>query len=56
MTYGEYYYLVKYDMKLIDGVWVSRKPSVTIPTKMVKKEATVYYTNKFRKYWKNLEK
>jgi len=55
MTYGEYYYLVKYDMKLIDGVWVSRKPSVTIPTKMTKIDATAYYKAKFKKYWKTLE-
>ena len=24
MTYGEYYYRVKYDMKLVNGNWVSK--------------------------------
>ncbi len=52
MTYGEYYYLIKYDMRLIDGAWVTTKPKVTVPTKMRKNEALVYYTNKLKKYWK----
>lgn len=56
MTYGEYYYLIKYDMKLIDGVWVSKKPSVTIPTRMPKRDASAYYRKKFNRYWETLEK
>jgi len=51
MTYGEYYYLVKYDMRLKNGVWVTSKPKMTIPTKMSKKDALEYYCNKFEKYW-----
>jgi hypothetical protein len=52
MTYGEYYYQVKYDMKLKDGEWVANKPNIKIPTKMSREEAAKYYTLKFRKYWK----
>jgi len=55
MTYGEYYYLVKYDMRLKNGVWVTSKPKMTIPTRMPKKDALVYYTNKFRLYWKSID-
>ena len=51
MTYGEYYYQVKYDMKLIDGSWVSKKPGIKIPSRMSKEEATIYYTCKFREYF-----
>jgi len=51
MTYGEYYYLIKYDMRLKDGVWVTNKPRITIPSKMNREEALDYYTKKFAKYW-----
>ena len=51
MTYGEYYYLVKYNMKLVDGTWVVNTPKMKIPLRMSKEEAAVYYTRKFRKYW-----
>ena len=51
MTYGEYYYLLKNDMKLKDGVWVAEKPKGVIPSKMSKKEAVVYYTKKLNQYW-----
>ena len=51
MTYGEYYYQVKYDMILVDGNWVTNKPKMKIPPKMSKEKAAVYYTRKFRKYW-----
>ena len=53
MTYGEYYYQVKYDMHLKDGVWITNKPKVSIPIKMTKSEAALYYTNKFNKYWES---
>ena len=51
MTYGEYYYQVKYDMKLVDGTWVANTPKIKIPPRMSKEEDAVYYTRKFRKYW-----
>ncbi len=51
MTYGEYYYLIKYDMCLKNGVWVTNKPRVTIPPKMKRDDALIYYTAKFRKYF-----
>ena len=54
MTYGEYYYRVKYDMKLVDGSWVTKPPYSKIPTRMSKQEASIYYTLKFRKYWSSL--
>ncbi len=53
MTYGEYYYLLKYDMKLVNGNWISNPPKIKIPAKMSKEKATIYYTNKLREYWKN---
>jgi len=53
MTYGEYYYLIKYDMKLKDGVWVTNKPRMTVPTKMSREVANTYYNDKFSKYWKS---
>jgi len=53
MTYGEYYYLLKYDMKLKDGVWVTSKPKITIPHKMSRKDADIYYASKFNEYWKS---
>jgi len=51
MTYGEYHYLVKYDMKLVNGEWVVNKPNITIPSKMSKEDANEYYNRKFREYW-----
>ena len=51
MTYGEYYYLIKYDMRLKDGVWVTNKPRITIPSRMCREEALEYYTRKFSDYW-----
>ena len=54
MTYGEYYYLVKYDMKLVDGTWVAKSPNIRIPLKMSREEASIYYTLKFREYWDSL--
>ncbi|MEA2100073.1 MAG: hypothetical protein U9P72_08085 [Campylobacterota bacterium] len=54
MTYGEYYYLIKYDMRLKDGVWVTNKPRITIPSKMSREEALVYYTKKFSDYWERV--
>ncbi|MDX9744774.1 MAG: hypothetical protein RBT59_13210 [Arcobacteraceae bacterium] len=55
MTYGEYFYLVKYDMKLVDGTWVSKSPNMRIPLKMSRVEASMYYTHKFREYWNSLK-
>lgn len=55
MTYGEYYYLVKYDMKLVDGSWITKSPNTKVPAKMSKHAASKYYTKKFRKYWDNLK-
>ena len=52
MTYGEYYYLLKYDMKLVNGIWVAKKPLLKIPEKMSKEEASTYYREKLREYWK----
>mgnify|MGYP006995571294 FL=1 len=54
MTYGEYYYLVKYDMKLVDGSWMAKPPNIRIPNKMPRVEASIYYTLKFREYWNRL--
>ncbi len=54
MTYGEYYYLVKYDMKLVDGTWVSQPINVKIPRRMSRGEATTYYNIKFKKYWNKI--
>ncbi len=51
MTYGEYYYLVKYDMKLVNGDWVVNKPNIAIPNRMSKEDANSYYNRKFREYW-----
>ena len=56
MTYGEYYYLVKSDMKLKDGVWITNRPNITIPLRMSKKEAVIYYNSKFRRYWASIKK
>jgi len=55
MTYGEYYYRVKYDMKLVDGTWISQPLNMKIPIKMSKDEASIYYTCKLREYWKSKE-
>ena len=55
MTYGEYYYLVKYDMKLVDGAWITKPPNMKIPVRMSKDEAAKYYTLKLREYWESLK-
>ena len=55
MTYGEYYYLVKYDMKLVDGTWITKPPNMKIPIQMNKNDAAKYYTLKFREYWESLK-
>ncbi|EDZ63294.1 hypothetical protein SMGD1_2004 [Sulfurimonas gotlandica GD1] len=55
MTYGEYHYQVKYDMKLKDGVWKANKPNIKIPIRMSREEADKYYTLKFREYWKKFD-
>ena len=54
MTYGEYYYLVKYDMKLVDGSWIVKSPNMKIPHKMPREEASIYYTLKFREYLESI--
>lgn len=51
MTYGEYYYLVKYNMKLVGGKWVANAPKIKIPPKMSREDAAVYYTRKLKEYW-----
>ena len=56
MTYGEYYYLVKYDMKLVNGNWIAKPPNMKIPIKISNEEASIYYTRKFRDYWDSLNK
>lgn len=56
MTYGEYHYLVKYDMRLVNGEWVVNKPNVAIPNRMSKEQASAYYTKKFQTYWDSLKK
>ncbi len=56
MTYGEYYYLVKYDMKLLNGNWITKPPNMKIPIKMSKEEASIYYTRKLRDYWNSLNR
>jgi len=50
MTYGEYYYRVKYDMKLVNGNWISKPLNIKIPRKMSKEDAAIYYTQKFKEY------
>ena len=55
MTYGEYYYRVKYDMKLVNGNWVSKPAYMKIPRRMSRKDAAIYYTEKLRKYWDNIK-
>ena len=55
MTYGEYNYLVKYDMKLVDGSWITKPPNMKTPLKMSKEEASKYYTLKFKDYWSSLK-
>ena len=56
MTYGEYHYLIKYDMKLVNGDWVVNKPNIAIPNKMPKEKAEIYYRDKLREYWASLKK
>ena len=51
MTYGEYYYRIKSDMHLKDGIWVTHKPQVTIPPRMPRQEALEYYTKKINEYF-----
>ncbi len=56
MTYGEYHYMVKYDMKLVNGEWVVNKPNIAIPLKMSKEKASIYYKKKFNNYWNSKSK
>jgi len=56
MTYGEYYYLLKYDMRLVNGEWVVNKPNIAIPNRMSKEQANAYYNKKFRDYWASRKK
>ena len=53
MTYGEYHYIIKYDMRLKDGKWVTTKPNSSIPKKMTRAVAFEYYTEKLDSYWKS---
>jgi len=55
MTYGEYYYLIKNEMRLKDGVWVTSKPNIAIPPKMKRKDALKYYQQKFNNYWRQID-
>jgi len=56
MTYGEYYYHIKYAMNLENGKWISKKPTMSVPKQMSKEEAIVYYNDKFQDYWKKVDK
>ncbi len=56
MTYGEYYYHIKYAINLENGKWITNKPTMTIPKQMSKEEAEIYYNAKFREYWKEVKK
>ncbi len=56
MTYGEYHYLIKYDMKLQNGKWVASKPNVTIPKRMSREAASRYYSAQLSSYWKSIKK
>ncbi|MFT5659703.1 MAG: hypothetical protein ACI9TV_000325 [Sulfurimonas sp.] len=53
MTYGEYNYLLKESMTLKNGVWIATRPAMSTPAKMSRKEASIYYTCKFSKYWES---
>lgn len=53
MTYGEYHYYIKYSIDLIDGKWVGKSPNITVPKKMSKEDAIIYYNGKLRDYWNN---
>ncbi len=55
MTYGEYYYRIKYDMRLKDGKWVTSRPNMNIPKKMTRVVASQYYSHKLAYYWKTRE-
>lgn len=55
MTYGEYYYRVKYDMKLVDGNWISKPLNIKIPRRMSRDDAAIYYIQKLKKYRKERE-
>ena len=52
MTYGEYHYQAKNNVKLKNGVWVMDKPNGSVPPRMSREDAAKYYTMKFREYWK----
>ncbi len=56
MTYGEYYYHIKYAINLEKGKWVTNKPTMARPKQMSKKEAIIYYNAKFSEYWKKVDK
>ncbi|MCD6190137.1 MAG: hypothetical protein J7K14_01175 [Sulfurimonas sp.] len=56
MTYGEYYYRIKYAINLQDGKWITNKPTMTVPKQMSKEEALIYYNTKFCEYWKEVKK
>ena len=55
MTYGEYYYLVKYDINLVNGNWVSKPLNIKIPQRMSRDKAAIYCTVKLRKYWDEIK-
>ena len=55
ITYGEYYYRVKYDMKLVDGNWISKPLNMKTPRRMSRKDAAIYYIQKLKKYRKERE-
>ncbi len=54
MTYGEYYYHIKYAINLEHGKWVTDKPTMTIPKQMSKEKAVIYYNAKLNEYWKKV--
>jgi hypothetical protein len=55
MTYGEYHYKVKHELKLKNGVWTAYKPRMGVPTRMSTTEASKYYTLKLREYWESVD-
>ncbi|MCF6309333.1 MAG: hypothetical protein L3J19_02500 [Sulfurimonas sp.] len=56
MTFGEYYYHVKYAINLQNGKWITDKPRMVVPKQMSKEDAIVYYKAKFDEYWKKVNK
>ncbi len=54
MTYGEYFYHIKYNMNMELGKWKSNKPHITVPKRMPREKAIKYYTNKLSKYWESV--